>query len=261
MKDLSLFFSDLDNEPYKTIFAEAERVWDPLKNLDYILQSLIQNIFSKGSCASKLEGVCFDRNGEGIFVQQWMKLDQAVYLKNQDIFIGKGARLEPSVIIKGPAVIGENCDLRQGAYVRGNIFTGEGCIIGHATEVKNSILMNRCESGHFNYIGDSILGRHVNMGAGSKLANLQFRCKDEKLKDFIHPIQLSLDSEELNTGMEKLGAVVGDYTELGCNAVLCPGSLLGKGVWVYPNLIVPKGYYPSNIVLAPKDRKPRIFEK
>ena len=90
MKDLSLFFSDLDNEPYKMIFAEAERVWDPLKNLDYILQSLIQNIFSKGSCASKLEGICFDPNGKGIFVQQWKKLDQAVYLKNQDIFIGCG---------------------------------------------------------------------------------------------------------------------------------------------------------------------------
>ena len=118
MKDLSLFFSELDNEPYRMIFAEAERIWDPLKNIDYILQSLIQNIFIKGSFSSKLEGVCLDQTGKGIFVQKWVKLDQAVYLKNQDIFIGKGTRLEPSVILKGPAVIGENCDLRQGAYVR-----------------------------------------------------------------------------------------------------------------------------------------------
>ncbi|GIS85076.1 MAG: hypothetical protein CM1200mP16_13760 [Nitrospina sp.] len=99
------------------------------------------------------------------------------------------------------------------------------------------------------------------MGAGSRLANLQFRSEDQKLKGFIPPVQLPLESEELNTGMEKLGAVVGDYAELGCNAVLCPGSLLGKGVWVYPNLMVPKGYYPPNMVLASKDRKPRIFEK
>lgn len=261
MKDLSLFFSDLDNEPYKMIFAEADRVWDPLKNLDHILQSLIQNIFSKISYVTKLEGVCFDQAGKGIFVKQWIKLDQAVYLIDQDIFIGKGTRLEPSVILKGPAVIGENCDIRQGAYVRGNIFAGEGCVIGHATEVKNSILMDYCEAAHFNYIGDSIVGRHVNMGAGSRLANLQFRSEDQKLKGFIPPVQLPLESEELNTGMEKLGAVVGDYAELGCNAVLCPGSLLGKGVWVYPNLMVPKGYYPPNMVLASKDRKPRIFEK
>jgi len=261
MKDLSLFFSDLDNEPYKIIFAEADRVWDPLKNLDYILRLLIQNIFSKGSYSSKLEGISFDQTEKGIFVQQWIKLDQAVYLKDQDIFIGKGTRLEPSVILKGPAVIGENCDIRQGAYIRGNIFAGEGCVVGHATEVKNSILMECCEAAHFNYIGDSIVGRHVNMGAGSRLANLQFRSKDQKLKGFIRPIQLPLESGELNTGMEKLGAVVGDYAELGCNAVLCPGSLIGKGVWVYPNLIVPKGYYTPNMVLVPKDRKPRIFEK
>ena len=261
MKDLSLFFSDLDNEPYKIIFSDIDRVWDPLKNLDYILQSLFQKIFSKVSYSSKLEGVCFDQTGKGIFGQKWIELDQAVYLKDQRIFIGKGTRLEPSAIIKGPAVIGENCDIRQGAYVRGNIFAGEGCVIGHATEVKNSILMDHCEAGHFNYIGDSIVGRYVNMGAGSRLANLQFRCKDQKLKDFIHPIQLPLESEELNTGMEKLGAVVGDYAELGCNAVLCPGSLIGKAVWVYPNLMVPKGYYPPNMVLAPKNKKPRIFEK
>ena len=93
MKDLSLFFSDLDNEPYKLIFAEADRVWDPLKNLDHILQSLIQNIFSKISYVTKLEGVCFDQAGKGIFVKQWIKLDQAVFLIDQDIFIGKGTRL------------------------------------------------------------------------------------------------------------------------------------------------------------------------
>ena len=261
MKDLSLFFSNLENEPYKMIFSGVDRVWDPLKKLDSILQSLIKDIYSKGSYSSKLEGVCFDQTENGIFGQQWIKLDQAVYLKNQDIFIGEGTRIEPAVILKGPAVIGQNCEIRQGAYVRGNVFVGEGCVIGHATEVKNSILMDHCEAGHFNYIGDSIVGRHVNMGAGSRLANLQFRCKDQKLKGFIHPIQLPLESEELNTGMEKLGAVVGEFTELGCNAVLCPGSLIGKEVWVFPNLMVPKGYYPPNIVLAPGDRKPRIFEK
>ena len=121
--------------------------------------------------------------------------------------------------------------------------------------------MAHCEAGHFNYIGDSILGRHVNMGAGSRLANLQFRNVDEKEKGFIHPIQIPLETQDYKTGMEKLGAILGDYTELGCNSVLCPGALIGKRGWVYPNLMVPKGYYPPDSVLTPKDRKPRILKK
>ena len=257
MQDLSLFFSDIDREPYKTLFFGVDLVWDPLKNLDSILQSLMQS--KADSYSTQLEGVCFDKSEKGLFVQKWIKLDQAVYLKELQIFIGSGTWLEPSAIIKGPTVIGENCDIRQGAYVRGNVFAGEGCVIGHATEVKNSILMDRSEAGHFNYIGDSILGRHVNMGAGSKLANLQFRSREEKQEGFIHPIQIL--SADLETGMEKLGAVVGDHAEIGCNAVLCPGTLLGKDTWVYPNLIVPKGYYPPNTVLTPKDRKPLIIDR
>jgi NDP-sugar pyrophosphorylase family protein len=257
MQDLSLFFSDIDREPYKKLFFGVDRVWDPLKNLDSILQSLMQS--KTNSYSTELEGVCFDKSEKGLFVQKWIKLDQAVYLKELQIFIGSGTRLEPSAIIKGSTVIGENCDIRQGAYVRGNVFAGEGCVIGHATEVKNSILMDRSEAGHFNYIGDSILGSHVNMGAGSKLANLQFRSREEKQEGFIHPIQIL--SADLETGMEKLGAVVGDHAEIGCNAVLCPGTLLGKDTWVYPNLIVPKGYYRPNTVLTPKDRKPLSIDR
>ena len=257
MKDLSLFFSNLDREPYKTIFSRIDRVWDPLKNLNSILQALIQN--KTGTNLS--DGVCIDKNEKGLFIKKWIRLDKDAYLKEQDIFIGSGTRLEPSAIIKGPAVIGENCDIRQGAYIRGNIFAGEGCVIGHSTEVKNSILMDHSEVGHFNYIGDSILGRHVNMGAGSRLANLQFRNKVDKEKGFIPPIQIPLGSEDFKTDMDKLGAILGDHTELGCNAVICPGTLIGKGSWVYPNLMVPKGYYQPATVLIPKDRKPRIIKK
>jgi NDP-sugar pyrophosphorylase family protein len=257
MKDLSLFFSDLDQEPYKTLFSGVDQVWDPLKNLDLILQSLMQS--KTDPYRTELEGACFDKSEKGLFVQKWIKLDRTVYFKELGVFIGSGTRLEPSAIIKGPAVIGENCEIRQGAYVRGNIFAGEGCVIGHATEVKNSILMDHSEAGHFNYIGDSIVGRHVNMGAGSKLANLQFRSREEKQEGFIHPIQIP--SVDLETDMGKLGAVVGDHAEIGCNAVLCPGTLLGKDTWVYPNLMVPKGYYPPKTVLTPKDRKPRIIDR
>ena len=121
--------------------------------------------------------------------------------------------------------------------------------------------MDHTEAGHFNYIGDSIIGSHVNLGAGSKLANLQLRSVDEKRKDYINPIQIPLDSGILDTGMEKLGAVIGDNVELGCNVIVCPGTLIGKDVWVYSGLIVPKGYYPAGILLVPKDRKPRSIRK
>jgi UDP-N-acetylglucosamine diphosphorylase / glucose-1-phosphate thymidylyltransferase / UDP-N-acetylgalactosamine diphosphorylase / glucosamine-1-phosphate N-acetyltransferase / galactosamine-1-phosphate N-acetyltransferase len=265
VKDLNLFFSDL-SEP--EIFADCEWVWDPLKTLGPRLEQLISKKVSGGSFASHLHGVKttldspnYHRGGKGLYVQDWIDLAEPVYLKELDIFIGRGTQLEPSAIIKGPAIIGEDCDIRQGAYIRGNALIGNHSVVGHATELKNSILMNHTEAGHFNYIGDSIVGSHVNLGAGSKLANLQFRSSDEKLKNYINPIQIPLDSGILNTEMEKLGAVIGDNVELGCNSIVCPGTLLGKDVWVYPGLTIPKGYYPADTLLVPKDRKLRAIRK
>ena len=140
---------------------------------------------------------------------------------------------------------------------RGNVLTGDHCILGHNTEIKNSILMDHTEAGHFNYVGDSILGSYVNLGAGSRLANLQFRSPREKREGFIQPLTLDVDGEEIATEMEKFGAVVGDYVELGCNAVLCPGVLLGKGSWIYPNMTIAKGSYPPESMFRPKSgRKP-----
>ena len=265
MKDLNLFFSDL-GEP--EIFADCQWVWEPINTLGTRLEQLLRNKAQKESYASHLPGVkttfdsaSYHRGGKGLYVQDWIDLAEPVFLKELDIFIGRGTQLEPSAIIKGPAIIGENCDIRQGAYIRGNALIGNHSVVGHATELKNSILMNHTEAGHFNYIGDSIVGSHVNLGAGSKLANLQFRSADEKLKNYINPIQIPLDSGIVDTEMEKLGAVIGDNVELGCNSIICPGALIGKDVWVYPGLTIPKGYYPEGTLLVPKDRKPRTMRK
>ena len=267
MKDLNLFFSNL-SEPYRAIFSDCERVWDPLKTLGSLLEKLLQQKAEEGPYVSHLQGIkttidssSYHGGVKGIYVEDWIYLAESVYLKELNIFIGKGTQLEPSAIIKGLTIIGDNCDIRQGAYIRGNALIGNHCTIGHTTELKNSILMDHTEAGHFNYIGDSIIGSHVNLGAGSKLANLQLRSADEKLKDYINPIQIPLDSGNQNTGMEKLGAIVGDHVELGCNAVVCPGTLLGKNVWVYPGLTLPKGYYPTGTLLLPKERKPRPIQK
>lgn len=267
MRDFNLFFSDL-SEPYRQIFADCERVWDPLKKLGPLLEKLIHDKTQSGSYVSHLQGIkttfdssSYHRGGKGLYVEDWIDLTEPVYLKELDIFIDKGTQLEPSAIIKGPALIGENCDIRQGTYIRGNVWIGNHSVVGHATEVKNSILMDHSEAGHFNYIGDSIIGNHVNLGAGSKLANLQFRSSDEKLKGYINPIHIPHGSETWDTGMEKLGAVLGDNVELGCNAIVCPGALIGKDTWVYPGLTVPKGYYPAGTRLVPKERKPKSLQR
>jgi len=265
VKDLNIFFSDL-SEP--DIFSDCERVWDPIKTLRSRLERMIRNKTESGSYSFHLNGVkttlnsaSYQREEKGLYVQEWIDLTEPVYLQELGILIGRGTQLEPSVIIKGPTIIGENCDIRQGAYIRGNVLIGNHCVVGHATEIKNSILMGHTESGHFNYIGDSIVGSYVNLGAGSKLANLQFRNADEKLKDHVNPIQIPLDTGILNTEMEKLGAVIGDNVELGCNSIICPGTLLGKDVWVYPGLTVPKGYYPPGNLLVPRDHKPRAIQR
>jgi bifunctional N-acetylglucosamine-1-phosphate-uridyltransferase/glucosamine-1-phosphate-acetyltransferase GlmU-like protein len=115
--------------------------------------------------------------------------------------------------------------------------------------------MNHTEVGHFNYIGDSIIGSYVNLGAGSRLANLEFRSTENK-RDMLFPrILMEVDGEEIHTGRSKFGSVLGDYVEVGCNAVLSPAVLLGKESLVYPNTTVPKGYYPPQTRLVPADRK------
>lgn len=107
--------------------------------------------------------------------------------------------------------------------------------------------------GHFNYIGDSILGSYVNLGAGSKLANLQFRTPQEKRDGIIFPIKFNFQrGEKMNINMGKLGAILGDFVEIGCNAVTSPGTFIGKRCWVYPNMTVAKGYYEPDRIISPK---------
>jgi NDP-sugar pyrophosphorylase family protein len=146
------------------------------------------------------------------------------------VHIGKGTQIGESVVIHGPTYIGENCDIRPGAFIRGNVIIGDNCVVGHSTEVKGSIMLDRSKAPHFNYIGDSILGNETNIGAGVKLANVK------NLRDEVKP------------GMSKLGAIIGDRSQLGCNTVTNPGSLIGKDVLVYPNSTT-RGFIKSNSVV------------
>lgn len=263
MKDLDSFFVHLDTFAHRNIFGNIKSVWDPLRSLAASVRNIIgEKTRNTRDWVPSLEGIQeMPAKGSqvgGLFVGQWIELLSPLYLEKFGIYIGKGTILEPTAVIKGPAVIGDNCEIRQGAYLRGNILTGNHCVLGHATEVKNSVIMDHTEMGHFNYIGDSILGSHVNLGAGTKLANLQFRSIQEKQEGFIHPIFIPISGEMVETQMEKLGAILGDYVEMGCNSVTSPGSLLGKNCKVYPNTTLPKGFYPPDSFISPPDRKPRI---
>jgi len=252
------YFPQLDHFSHSGVFKNIKQLWDPLKNLeDLILKALIED--ETGDPLEALSGLTVDASSssEGFIVERWIKLKTPIISKTLGIRIGSGTSLEPTAVVKGPAIIGKNADIRQGAYLRGNIMAGNHCVIGHCTEIKNSILMNHVEAGHFNYIGDSILGSYVNMGAGSRLANVQFRSLEEKMKDLINDIEIPLESGTISTKLPKFGAIIGDNSEVGCNAVVCPGTLIGRDTWIYPNCTVPKGVHPPGRFIAPTDHKPR----
>lgn len=252
-----IYFPLLEEFAHHDLFDDIEQVWDPLKNLEAIVRGIMDRPEAAADPLESVPGFRIDagESVRGFVVERWVRLERPVESQVLGIRIGRGTVLEPSAIIKGPAVIGEKNDIRQGAYLRGNVLTGDRCVIGHCTEIKNSILMNHVEAGHFNYVGDSIVGNYVNLGAGSRLANVQFRGLREKQDDFIHPIQIPLESGPVETGLSKFGAVVGDNVEVGCNAVVCPGALLGKDNWIYPNCTVPKGFHAPGHFIAPAEHK------
>lgn len=143
------------------------------------------------------------------------------------VYIAEGAKVEPTAMILGPCFIGPDTEVRHGAYVRGSVFAGSRCVIGHATEAKGSCFFDQAKAGHFAYVGDSILGRNVNLGAGTKLANLALRRGEVR---FRHPET----NKPTGTGLRKMGAIIGDNAQTGCNAVLSPGSLLAPNTGVLP---------------------------
>jgi NDP-sugar pyrophosphorylase family protein len=261
--ELTNFF-DISGFEHKAIFQNIEYIWDILKNIkDYIIETLNPNVSSISDELGTLsrtyviyKGVIIE-GGFRIKLGSATKGDFSVYmngeklqgatvifkgatLANKDIYIGRGTVVEPGAYIKGPTIIGNNCEIRHGAYIRGNVLVGNRCVIGHTTEVKNSCFLDQSKAGHFAYIGDSILGNRVNLGAGTKLANLNIGGI---------PIQIILNQKKINTGLKKFGAILGDEVEIGCNAVTNPGTMLGKGSIVYPNTMVKKGLYPPKSII------------
>ncbi|MGB9602956.1 MAG: DapH/DapD/GlmU-related protein [Limisphaerales bacterium] len=204
---------NLKETEHSEIFRGCEYAWDALKRLgEYIVANV----------KPELNNIC-----EGV-----------AYIGEQ-VFIGKGTVVEDGAMIKGPAIIGSNCQIRHNAYIRENVVIGDGCVIGNSCEIKNSILFNRCEVPHFNYVGDSILGYRAHLGAGVKISNVKLVKGN---------IIIEIDGKKIDTGLRKFGALIGDNAQVGCNAVLNPGSIIGRDTVIYP-CVNWRGILPAGMVV------------
>ncbi len=268
MLHASDFFA-LDKNPYRDIFEGTEYVWEALARLkEYLKGTLRSNVegvsesgepvIGKTTVLYKGEiiktGFTIDTSGkkpvvvkDGIVLEGASIIFSGAILLDQQIFIGEDVVIEPSALIKGPAIIGDRTEIRHGAYLRGETLVGNDCVVGHTTEMKSSIMLGDSKAGHFAYIGDSILGK-VNLGAGTKLANL-------KMVD--SPILVNINEIEYQTGLRKFGAVLGDGVETGCNSVTAPGTLISKNSLLYPNGTA-RGYYPPGTIIKVKQQQETI---
>lgn len=177
------------------------------------------------------------------------KLPKDEYKKiGEDVWIHKSAKVFESAYIHGPAIICKDAEIRHCAFIRGNAIVGEGAVIGNSTELKNVIIFNKCEVPHYNYVGDSILGYKAHMGAGSITSNIKSDRKLVVIKDV---------DEKIETGLKKIGAMLGDNVEVGCGSVLNPGTIIGKNTNIYPLSSV-RGVIPENSIYKKKNE---IVEK
>ena len=157
----------------------------------------------------------------------------------ENVWISKNAKIHPSAIIEGPAVIGHETELRPGAFIRGSVIIGDGAVIGNSTEIKNAIIFDNVQIPHYNYVGDSILGYKSHMGAGAIASNFKLDHSNVKIRD---------GEEAYETGLRKLGVMLGDFSEIGCGCVLNPGTVIGKHTAVYPLTYV-RGIIPENSIV------------
>ncbi len=174
-------------------------------------------------------------------------LDKDVFEeRGENIWVAKTATVAPTACLNGPLIIDEDAEIRHCAFIRGSAIIGKGSVVGNSTEIKNDIIFNDVQVPHYNYVGDSILGYKSHMGAGSITSNVKSDKTLVVVKDCYDT------KEEIETGLKKFGAMLGDYVEVGCNSVLNPGTVIGKNSSIYPTSCV-RGVIPANSIFKDKD--------
>ncbi|MDR3629055.1 MAG: hypothetical protein P4L42_01835 [Desulfocapsaceae bacterium] len=260
-------FFTLSDFPHAEIFPLNDFVWSALNSLKEYMNSLSYPVLYRSGLiqegvpltqtvvlyedafleAASLEITYGDTTkGKLSVCREGRELAGATVIMAGSVFMGRQIRLgrgvlvESGAMIKSPAIIGDQTEVRQGAYLRGYCLTGKGCVLGHTTEIKHSIFLDNAKAGHFAYLGDSILGENTNLGAGTKFANLRFL-----------PGNVTIRTEEglIDTGRRKLGAILGDETQTGCNSVTNPGTIIGKNSFLMPNATAKAGYHPPKTII------------
>jgi UDP-N-acetylglucosamine diphosphorylase / glucose-1-phosphate thymidylyltransferase / UDP-N-acetylgalactosamine diphosphorylase / glucosamine-1-phosphate N-acetyltransferase / galactosamine-1-phosphate N-acetyltransferase len=216
---------DLGQSEHAALFESCDYAWDALKRIEAYLAARL-----KPGLHNRCEGVAFI---------------------GEQVFVGEGTVVEDGAMIKGPAIIGRNCQIRHNAYVREHVIIGDNCVVGNSCEIKHSLLFNHAVVPHFNYVGDSILGHKAHLGAGVKVSNFKLMPGN---------ISVELDGTLFDTGLRKFGALLGDETEVGCNAVLNPGSIIGRGSLIYPNTNW-RGILPANRIVKNQAEQQVVVRK
>ncbi len=194
-------FFDLSQTAHAALFVSDGPAWEALPHIkDYLAETLKPAILATAS-------------------------PQAIVGEN--VSIGEGTIVAAGACIEGPAIIGRHCQIRHNAYIRAQVIVGDNCVVGNACELKNALLFNDCQAPHFSYVGDSILGHHAHLGAGVVLSNF---------KSLPGNVTVQHGDDKIDTELRKFGALIGDHTEIGCNSVLNPGSIIGRGSVIYPNI-------------------------
>jgi len=203
---------DLSQTGHAAVFDGCQYAWEALRRIQEYIEKHLE-----AGLRNKCEGVAFI---------------------GEKVFIGEGTVVEDGVMIKGPAIIGRDCQIRHNAYIREHVLIGDSCVVGNATEVKNAILFNEAVAPHFNYVGDSIVGYKAHLGAGVILSNY---------KSLPGNVMVGKEGAPFDTGLRKFGALIGDGADIGCNTVLNPGSVIGRGAVIYPGVNW-RGILPGNMI-------------
>lgn len=205
---------DLNQTIAAALFADAVYPWEVLEKISSFITEL----------GSSLDSARYEKRGV-------------------DIWVAKSAKIAPTASLNGPLIIDEDAQIRHCAFIRGSAIIGKGATVGNSTELKNVIIFNSVQVPHYNYVGDSILGFKSHMGAGSITSNVK---SDKTL------VAVKDGKEEIETGLKKFGAMLGDFVEVGCNSVLNPGTVIGRNTNIYPLSMV-RGVVPENSIYKNKN--------